>query len=220
MLQQYAPLRPVAGHTALAVPPGLHRGLVLLRPPSQLLLNQRLGLALFARLTSPKAQIEGVDSYRLNPDLEARSAGASTFVLLLPPLGNLENPFYGVHRRRNDRFLTARAPLRALFPEIDFAAFSFTGHLLETLNRRCPERFSVLQAQLQSLWLDRMTQVLATLPSHGVLIKLPAPHWLSRPDQALVTAHRRVLALDPAQPHAGTQTLCHALAWCLSTGLN
>ena len=41
--------------------------------------------------------------------------GARAVVLQIPPAMNLANSHYRVHPRRNDRFLSAEAPLRALY---------------------------------------------------------------------------------------------------------
>ncbi|MBN8292751.1 hypothetical protein JI664_12320 [Rhodobacter sp. NTK016B] len=133
------------------------------------------------RLSRPAALIEGVDLHLGDPGLVARAQDARAFVLLLPPLGNLSNAFYRVHPRRNDRFIAARAPLRALFPEVDFAPIAFTGHALDTLWATCPERFALVRQELEHAWRARMQQLLALLPPHGVLVDPLSPGWLVRP---------------------------------------
>lgn len=177
---------------------GRHRALLLSKAQGLQRLGDRPGLAerVLERLLAPAAQIEGVDFHLGDPRLAVAAARAGAFALVLPPLGNLSTPFYSVHPRRNDRFLCARPPLKALFPEVDFAAFSFTGHALATLATLCPERFAEVRRVLVRDWCTRVRLLLDLLPVRGVLIDLPAPAWLRRP--AIPGEGLRRLVLDPA----------------------
>lgn len=186
-MQQF--LQPLGGGRAAVPPLGQspactalrHRGLMLIGPRGAARMAGPLGARVLDRLLAPSAQVEGVDLHLADPALAARARWARAFVLVLPPLGNLSNPFYRVHPRRNDRFLAARAPLKSLFPEVDFAAFAFTGHALGSLAGVCPERFALVRRGLVEAWLPRMRLLLEILPPRGVLIDLPAPDWLRRP---------------------------------------
>lgn len=189
----------------LAMPP--HRSLLLLGARGGGRASPRLARRVLDRLLAPAAQVEGVDFHLGDPGLPIAAAGASGYALLAPPLGNLSNRFYAVHPRRNDRFVAARAPLRALFPEVDFTHFAFTGHALGTLAATCPERFAELRRDLNAAWLRRMERLLAVLPPHGVLIDLPAPGWLPRPP----VPGARLLSLDPDDRATGAERFCAAL---------
>lgn len=133
------------------------------------------------RLMRPAALVEGVDLHLGDPWVAERAAIASHFVLVLPPLGNLSNAFYAVHPRRNDRFVAPRAPLRALFPEVDFTPFAFTGHALGVLAATCPHRFAEMRHELVCQWQRRMQALLDLLPAKGVLISTPQPAFLRLP---------------------------------------
>ncbi|WP_370240713.1 DUF6473 family protein [Pararhodobacter marinus] len=171
-------------------------------------LTARLAERVLDRLSRPAAQIEGVDLHLGDPGLTARARDAGAFVLLLPPPGNLTNAFYRVHPRRNDRFIAARAPLRALFPEVDFAPVAFTGHALATLSATCPERFALVRAELERVWRLRLLLLLERLPPRGVLLDPPAARGLMPPRLPEMRALPRV-ALGDRQ--GAVQMICAAL---------
>ena len=83
---------------------------------------------------------------------------------------NLTNRFYSVHPRRNDRFVQARSVLRALYPEVDFADYCFTRHLLTDLHAICPDRFEIVRTELQQAWSARMRSFLAEIGAHTLLL--------------------------------------------------
>lgn len=187
-----------------------HRALMLVGARGAARLGPQLTRRVLDRLLAPAAQIEGVDLHLGDPALGFAGAQALAYVLVLPPLGNLSNPFFAVHPRRNDRFVAARAPLKALFPEVDFAPFAFTGHALGTLAGVCPERFAVLRQSLASVWVTRMRLLLDRLPPRGVLIDLPTAGWLPRPP--IPGEGRRRIAIDPDDRAAGAEALHRALS--------
>ncbi|MFD2738121.1 DUF6473 family protein [Sulfitobacter aestuarii] len=121
----------------------------------------------------------GIDAY-LNdgPVMEILDRADLTIVELLGAR-NLNNRFYQVHTRRNDRFIAASEALRALYPKVDFSEFHFTGHLLDHLYRTCPERFATLKADLQRAWLRAMRLLLGRIGSRCMLLGLaePAPRY-------------------------------------------
>ena len=195
------PARPPAALLAgarMPLPAPRHEGVILLGTRAGALLHPAMLTRLARRLTSPAARIEGLDRHLDDAQLAQAAEGAGAFVLRLPPLGNLDNPFYRVHRKRNDRFLRAHAPLKSLFPEVDFTAFDFTGHLLGALYRRCPERFARLRAGLEAAWLEKLAALLGQLPRRGVLLGPVAPHWLAL-DGALPVGGERVLLPLPGE---------------------
>ncbi|WP_068306883.1 DUF6473 family protein [Pararhodobacter sp. CCB-MM2] len=186
-----------------------HKGLMLIGPRGTGRLRAAVADRVLARLLAPTALVEGVDYHLGDALLLDRASRAQSVLMLLPSLGNLSNAFYRVHPRRNDRFVVARAPLRALFPEVDFALFTFTGHALGTLHATCPERFGLVRQALVEAWLLRMGILLDMLPQDGVLISTPAPSYLARPP--VPTRNLTVLALRPEDRAGAAQALRHAL---------
>lgn len=175
-----------------------HEGLLLIGANRHTLLHGPLLSQVLQRLLSPSAQIEGVDFHLNDPAVADSGRTAQAFVLMLPPLGNLDNPFYSVHCRRNDRFLAARPALKDLFPDVDFTEFDFTGHMLGTLAATCPERFVVARRVLQQTWLRKMVDLLRRMPARGVLLHQRGPAWLPVPAPALALPGRPVVPVDCA----------------------
>jgi len=100
--------------------------------------------------------------------------GARAAVLQIPPSMNLANSHYRVHPRRNDRFLSAEAPLRALYPEVDFTEFNFTRHMMQRLETISPERFARLRAAVQRAWVARMRRLITATEAPVILL------WMAR----------------------------------------
>lgn len=135
---------------------------------------------------------------------------------------NISNRFYTVHSRRNDRFLRASSVLRAIYPEIDFAEFCFTRHMLGTLLAQSPERFAIVRQELQTAWLARMSQFLEDIGPRVILLwfseNLPSDiPWEDRPDplsveplfvtRSMVDSLRpRVRSVVMVQPSARART--------------
>lgn len=193
-MQQIQPVSPGVMPVSVTTSLARHEGLVLIGALAAQ--ADPLPLAQLRRLLSPAARIEGADRRLNDPALIDNARAARAFVMLLPPLGNLGNPFYSVHPRRNDRFLAARPKLKALFPEVDFTEFDFTGHMLGALIATCPGRFAEMRRHLRLTWQERMAALLAHLPDKGVLVHLPGPEWLAVPASALACPQRPVVAVD------------------------
>lgn len=214
-MQQCQPNR--AGGVAGPLPPrqisvcaGLrHRALMLLGDRGSGRLRPALARRVLDRMLVPSAQVEGIDMHLADTLVTEAAAEAGGFILLLPPLGNLSNPFYSVHPRRNDRFLAAHGRLKSLFPEVDFAQFAFTGHALGALASTCPRRYGEVRSGLQLAWVARMQLLLGRLPPRGVLLDLPTPAWLQPPP--IPGEGRRRLRIDPDDRSAGAVALCAAL---------
>jgi hypothetical protein len=100
------------------------------------------------------------------------AGGARAVVLQTLPAMNLSNPYYTVHPRRNDRFLSGTDRLRRLYPEVDFTEFHFTRHMMRRLSTLCPVRFADLRQALQEVWVTRMETLLARLEPPVVLLWL------------------------------------------------
>ncbi|MCU0800818.1 MAG: DUF6473 family protein [Rhodobacteraceae bacterium] len=98
------------------------------------------------------------------------AAAAQAVVVQVVGAHNQSNPFYTVHPRRNDRLLGVTPAMRGLYPDVDFTAFHFTRHLLQTLHGVSQGRFAAIVAALQACWVERMTAFLAALGPRTVLL--------------------------------------------------
>ncbi|WP_281708959.1 DUF6473 family protein [Phaeobacter italicus] len=112
----------------------------------------------------------GVDSFLSDDALLGIAHGAETTVLQVLGAQNISNGYYKVHPRRNDRFLCAHAPLRELYPEIDFTEYHFNKHLLGALRSCCKTRYETVRDHLQSTWIDRMGELIAEIEGNVVLL--------------------------------------------------
>lgn len=144
----------------------------------------------------------GPDAWLADPAVIRVAAGARAAVVQVMGAANLSNRHYAVHPRRNDRFVRAHAPLRALYPEVDFTNFHFTRHLLRTLHDSSPARFAVLAEELRTTWVARMRALIAEVKAPVILLWMgrhapPAAGQTSGLDPFLVDA-RMIAALRPA----------------------
>jgi hypothetical protein len=114
----------------------------------------------------------GPDVYLGNPDLLTVIARAEFALVQVTGAERVSNPYYSVHGRRNDRFLAARPPLQALFPEVDFTEIHFVRHLLHHLDEVDADRFAVVARALKATWVTRMQHLLVHLPLRRRLLWL------------------------------------------------
>ena len=112
----------------------------------------------------------GVDVFVNDGFITDVASGAQVTVLQIVGAQNLSNRFYTVHPRRNDRFVDASPLLKSVFPEVDFAEFHFTRHLLGTLRDVSEQRFRVVVSELQDAWTARMKLLLRRIQSKTVLL--------------------------------------------------
>ena len=121
----------------------------------------------------------GIEVMLHDPGLARIASGAALAVVQVPCAVNQSNRFYKVHPRRNDRFVKAEAPLRELFPEVDFTEFSFTRHLLAHLRKCSAERFGDVHRALSEAWILGMRRLISEIRSPVALL------WFSdrRPEQ-------------------------------------
>ncbi|WP_300033772.1 DUF6473 family protein [uncultured Roseobacter sp.] len=112
----------------------------------------------------------GVDVFVNDKTLIESASSAQMTVIQVVGAQNLSNRFYSVHPRRNDRFLTASAMLKTVYPEVDFAEFHFNRHMLGFLQEVSIDRFSVVRSELQMAWLARMRLLLSRISSPVVLV--------------------------------------------------
>lgn len=136
----------------------------------------------------------GIDAFLNDPALLAEAAHGGRSVVQVTGAHNLTNRYYAVHPRRNDRFLRASAELAALYPQLDVAEVHFTRHLLAKLQERSAEHFARVAAELKSVWVRRMRQLLSQLPAPRLLLWIgeapppPAGDLRPGPDPLLVDA--------------------------------
>lgn len=154
--------------------------------PFSALVEERLGI--------PVANLGCMNA---GPDVFLNEAGitdvaqrAAVTVVQILGAANLSNRYYGVHPRRNDRFLGATPLLRSIFREVDFTEFSFTRHMLTTLQASSADRFEVVAEELRAAWVSRMKQLLQRIPGQSVLL------WMSH-DPPPAPTRRADLAMDP-----------------------
>lgn len=112
----------------------------------------------------------GLDTFATDEALLTLACEAELTVLQVLGAQNISNRYYRVHPRRNDRFLQAQAPLKQLFPEVDYTEFHFNKHLLTTLQALSQERFDQVRTHLQECWVERMQQVISALDGRVLLL--------------------------------------------------
>jgi hypothetical protein len=162
----------------------------------------------------------GVDVYAKDACVQQIARNARVAVLEVPCAVNMSNTFYKVHPRRNDRFVRASPALRRLYPEVDFAQFNFTGHMVEHLHRKDAVRFAQLAKVLRSVWLRRVRRLTKQLSSPVILLRFrgqPSTEnsgFAKGGGPALVTnamieavrpAVQAVVDVPPLARHGGTQ---------------
>ena len=134
-----------------------------------------------------------IDAFLDDPIIPEVCARARVAVVQVMGAQSLSNRYYGVHPRRNDRFVAAYGTLRQLYPEMDFSQFNFTRHLLTSLKDVSPDRFSEVVADLRRSWMMRMYELVSALGMPTVLL------WISD--------HPPGLADDPHPDESGSDPL-------------
>lgn len=132
----------------------------------------------------------GVDAFANDQCVLDICSHAKKTVVQVMGAQNMSNRFYSVHPRRNDRFLKPSGLMETVFREIDFSEFSFTRHLLSTIEVVAPDKFASIVHELQEAWVGRMTKLLQDIKSPKVLL------WVSdhEPD---ADWHGPGLGVDP-----------------------
>lgn len=105
--------------------------------------------------------------------LEAARGAQVTVIEAMGPV-NMNNRFYSVHPRRNDRFLHASPDLKQLYYDVDFTQFSFTQHMLRHLYLCDAGRFAQIRHMLEKTWVRRMRRLLTQLSQEVVLVRIDA----------------------------------------------
>lgn len=167
--------------------------------PFPQLLEKELGLPVL----NLAQQNAGTDVYLLDPYIVHLASQASVTVVQITGAQNISNRFYTVHPRRNDRFLTASARLRDLYPQVDFTEYHFTRHLLMALQHASPTAFGRLIDGLRTDWVQHMQKLLAQIGGQIVLLWIgdaPPP-----PAQAEIDLFANPMLVDQAMIDAVAQ---------------
>lgn len=114
----------------------------------------------------------GLDVFAKDATVLDAARGAQVTVVEVLSAANMNNRFYSVHPRRNDRFLHALPDLKQLYYDVDFTQFSFTQHMLRHLYLRDPARFGQMHQMLQKTWVRRMRRLLTQLSQEVVLVRI------------------------------------------------
>ncbi len=125
----------------------------------------------------------GVDVFANETPVTEACSQARVTVIQALGAQNMSNRFYAVHPRRNDRFVRASTLMKTVFREVDFTDFSFTKHLLTTLQTLSEERFNIVRDELKDAWIARMKLLLGKIEGKIVLL------WFSdrTPDEVPIT---------------------------------
>jgi hypothetical protein len=126
----------------------------------------------------------GIDAFVHDPFILRAAAAADATVVQVMGAQNMTNRFYGVHPRRNDRFVSASSLLSTIYREVDFSEFHFNKHMLGHLNMISADRFQTIREELQQAWLARMRLMMGQISGKSILLWLSdhAPATDTEPD--------------------------------------
>lgn len=126
----------------------------------------------------------GVDVFLHDPFLPDAARNAAVTVLQVPAAQNMTNRLYSVHPRRNDRFVSATRMLHTIYPDVDFAGFHFNKHMLKHLREISPERYCIVEQELNHAWTARMETLLKKIGGRVILLWVSArtPEEIDRID--------------------------------------
>lgn len=141
------------------------------RAPFPMLVEETLGLPA-VNLGSVNA---GTDTFCHDTTVRAIMRDARACVIQVMGAHKLSNPFYAVHRRRNDRVVAPSERLIALYPDVDFTDIHFARHLISTLYATSSERFEEVRNALRATWVARMGELLSACRGPTLLVDIVAP---------------------------------------------
>ncbi len=151
----------------------------------------------------------GLDVMMTDPAIASAVEDADAVVMQITSAHNMTNRFYTVHPRRNDRFVTASAMLRTIYPQVDFTEFHFTRHLLKHLRTASEDRFEIVRTELEAAWVARMRKFLMNIsaPVHLVWLSHRAPDGPEDVDMMQDPLFVTPEMLDAVAPDAATLTI-------------
>jgi hypothetical protein len=115
----------------------------------------------------------GVDVFAGDSSIMEMASEAEVTIVQVLPAHNMSNRFYHVHPRRNDRFVKPSSLMQTLFQDVDFSEFHFTRHMLVSLKATSPDKFRMIEQELQAAWTARMRLLLTRIPGRKILLWLP-----------------------------------------------
>ena len=121
------------------------------------------------------AQHSGAGFYTEDDAIYEIVENAQVIFIEAPIVVNQSNPFYRVHPRRNDRFVTAVGPLHDLFPKADFVECHSTKHLIMKLITIDAARADIVFRTLQDEWMRNLTIMRVRWRTKTVV------HWYKKP---------------------------------------
>ena len=121
------------------------------------------------------AQHSGAGFYTEDDAIHEIIENAQVIFIEAPSVVNQSNPFYRVHPRRNDRFVTAVGLLYDLSPETDFVECHFTKHLITKLITIDAALADIVFRTLRDEWLRNLTIMRARWRAKTVV------HWYKKP---------------------------------------
>ena len=117
-------------------------------------------------------QSAGPDVFLNDTAIQSICHDAAAAVVQVSSAANLSNGYYKVHPRRNDRFIAPTEKLVTLFPEVDYAEISFTGHLIARLRATDEDRFAIVRDHLQLTWVRRIKTLVGQVTGPVLLLWL------------------------------------------------
>ncbi|PZX16651.1 hypothetical protein LX81_02023 [Palleronia aestuarii] len=112
----------------------------------------------------------GPDAFLGDEAVLAACQNARLTVIAVSGAHVVQNRFYAMHSRRNDRIVRQTDFLRAVYPEVDFSRHHFVRHMLGELYDRSPARFALIRDELQRNWIQRMNLLCARTGGEVVLV--------------------------------------------------
>lgn len=130
----------------------------------------------------------GIDAVLGDPQVIDICRNADLTVVQVMGAQAQSNRFYGVHPRRNDRFLGASTILQAIYHDVDFSDCTFTRHMLGKLHRTSTDRFETVVRELREAWAARMRTLLTALGENVLLlwfsdVPMSDQHWSLHPNR-------------------------------------
>ena len=153
----------------------------------------------------------GPQTYLADTGLQEVVTNASDVIVQITGAQNVNNAFYRVHPRQNDRLVCPNPILTGLYPDVDFTQFHYVRHMLIALQTLPDTRFETVIAALQAAWVQSMQRLLTGINAPTVLFWFadhsPETPQLSAsgPDPLFITAQ---MLQDIATPNT---TILHSM---------
>lgn len=157
----------------------------------------------------------GIDAFVNDQTVMDICRKAETTVIQVMGAHNLSNRFYGVHPRRNDRFLRASSVLQTIYSDIDFSEFTFIRHMLGALYAKSNVRFEAVVEELRLAWTARMKNMIGQIGGRCILLwfstnRISDEHWSRQTRQLQVNPLFITAAMmDELRAHVDAVVVTH-----------